>query len=444
MSQKVHFIGICGSGASGAAIAAKKSGFDVSGCSLSTDTPYSAQLYAAGIPVTTGHDESHVADADMIVSQAPSGLVPSARKECAVAESAGKLMTWQEFLGKHIFPGRQTIAVCGTHGKTTTTSMVAHVMEYAGLDPTAFVGAIVPAWNSSNRFGNSDWAVIEADEYANNFSAYQGKHIILNNIEMEHPEFFKDFEHYKETFCSFLANAIPGGVLVYNADDKNVVDTINCFAGKKIPFSIKDIKINANVDGQDFNDFHINLLGTHNVANAMATITLMREIGISDDVIRKALATFRGAGHRMEKLYADDMVTIYDDYAHHHTQAKNGILAVRAAHPDSKIIVIYEPHQISRYTQNTSETLAGLALADDAIIMDFWRGREAHLVVPNAEADIKSRDIKNVKFMPDDEWMIQAVAGAVDRKSVILVMGAGRSWKIAKQLVEIFEQKASK
>ncbi|MCL2017307.1 MAG: Mur ligase family protein [Alphaproteobacteria bacterium] len=438
--MKVHFVGINGSGASGVAIAAAKMGFQVSGCDHSADTPYSAQIAGAGIPVIIGHDAAHVDDAD-IVTASPALTTQSENiPEIAAAAAAGKLMKWQEFLGKYILPGRKLIAVCGTHGKTTTSAMVAHILEYAGLDPTAFIGAIVPAWNSSNRFGASDWTVLEADEYANNFESYRPQITILNNLEMEHPEYFRDYEHYKKTFRDFLANAT--GMLIYNADDAGVLEVIDSFSGEKIPFSIHGIKITADANGQSFDGFEIKLLGVHNVSNAMAAISVARKVGINDDIIRDALSCFRGTGHRLEKVYESTKITIYDDYAHHHTQAKKTIEALRASYPDARLTVVYEPHQISRYTQNTVDTLAGLSVADMVFIMEFWRGRESNLSLPDVTADIERFGAKNIRYIPNtDEVLAVALSDAhsTSGKSVILVMGAGASWKIAKRLKEELE-----
>jgi len=443
MCEKTHFIGINGSGASGVAIAAKKLGFAVTGCDGSADTPYAAQVRAAGIPIVIGHDAAHVPDADIIVASPALLYQQQKHPEICAAEAAGKLMTWQKFLGTRILPGRRTVTVCGTHGKTTTTGMMAHIMECAEFDPTAFVGAIMPDWNSSNRFGASDWVVLEADEYANNFAHYSPEYIILNNIEMEHPEYFKDFEHYMRTFCDFLAGAAAGGTLVYNADDANAALAAEFYSGKKVPFSAAQVSIAVQDEGQNFNGFRINLLGAHNVSNAIAATTMAREIGIKDDVIKKALATFRGAGHRCEKIFDDGRILVYDDYAHHHTQAKNIIIAIRTAYPDARIVAVYEPHQISRYVQHSDETLRALSLADDAIITEFWRGREAHLPIPDVVADITAGGFASIRYMPDDDKAFTAAADAAAEHTgrvVVAVLGAGKSWKIANRLKEFFSK----
>jgi UDP-N-acetylmuramate--alanine ligase len=419
--MKVHFIGINGSGAAGVAIVAKKSGFDVSGCDRSARTPYSAQVEECGIAVANDHDKKHVDDTDIVAVSAALLEQKNVVDEVEYARASGKLMKWQEFLGKYILSSKRLIAICGTHGKTTTSSMVAHMLEFAGLDPTAFIGAIVPDWNSSARHGAGEWAVLEADEYANNFAPYRPEIAILNNLEMEHPEYFRDWNHYKKTFVDFLSNA---KCVIYNMDDSGISEIIDLLAAEKIPFSEKD-----------FPNWEMNLIGRHNRANAMAAITLARKIGITDSVAKNAIASFRGANHRLEKIFDDDSLIIYDDYAHHHSQVLSTISAVKEAHPGYKIIAVYEPHQISRYVQNTQATLNALALADSAVIVDFWRGREAHLAVPDVASDIAKFEIENVGFIPDFDKVVDFVTSKISPKTVVVVMGAGASHKISERLL---------
>ena len=295
----------------------------------------------------------------------------------------------------------------------------------------AFVGAIVPKWQSSSRYGNSGWAIIEADEYANNFKSYQPEFVVLNNLEMEHPEYFKDFEHYKQTFRDFVSRA---KVIVYNKDDKNVSELISDIAAEKIPFS-----------KYDFPGWETKLIGEYNRGNIMASTTIARRIGISDEIIRKAVASFESTGHRMQKIFESESIIVFDDYAHHHSQAANAISAVREEYPNHKLIVAYEPHQISRYTQNTDATLSALAMADQTVILPFHLGREDHLEVPDAEADIANRDIKNIRFIPNVEQAENFILSEISGKTVILVMGAAQSYKtserIGKQLMEKYPSK---
>lgn len=426
--MKVHFIGIFGSGCSGVAVVAKKLGFDVSGCDPQPASPYSNQVISSGIQVFQDFDnDSHFKDAD-IVAASPAFLeqkTPVA--EVIAAKNAGKLMKWQDFLGKHILPTRRVVAVCGTHGKTTTSALVANILETAGLDPTAFIGAIVPQWNSSSRFGNSEWAVIEADEYANNFQSYRPEIVVLNNLEMEHPEYFRDFEHYKQTFRDFISHS---KVVVYNQDDQNACELVANINAEKIPFS-----------AHDFPGWTTQLLGAHNRSNIMAAATVARKLGIADNIIASAVAIFRPTGHRLQKIFESKSIVVFDDYAHHHTQVKNTIAAVREAYSDYKLLVVYEPHQISRYVQNTDETLAALSTADQSVIVAFHAGREAHLPMPDAAEDISMRGIENIRFIPNADQAMQFILSEVSGKTAILVMGAGQSYKISEHIVKLLENK---
>ena len=426
--KKVHFIGIVGSGASGPAVVAKKMGFDVSGYDMpgTADSPYIAQLRAAGIPVAFEPNVSSIDAADVVPANR---LWTDGRKDDAEVRRAletGKLIKWQEFLSEYIFPNKRLIAVSGTHGKTTTTALTAHILESAGYDPTAFVGAIVPDWNSSARYGASEWAVIEADEYADNFAPYKPEIAILNNMEMEHPEYFSDWEHYKWTFVGFLKNA---KTVIYNADDAGTAEILDLIPGEKIPFS-----------ASDYPGWEMPLLGAHNRANAMAAITAARRAGIDDDAIRRALGTFRAAGHRLQKLFDKDGLVIFDDYAHHHTQVLNTIAAVREAYPENKIVVIFEPHLISRYAQNTKATLIALATADTAAIVEFYNTRETHLKTPDVDADIKKFGISNVRYIPDFDAATEWAKKQVAPKTTILVMGAGKSFRISEKLTAAFRR----
>jgi UDP-N-acetylmuramate--alanine ligase len=341
--------------------------------------------------------------------------------EIARARETGKLIKWQQFLSDYIFPTRRLVAVAGTHGKTTTASLVAHILEAAGLDPTAFVGAIVPNWNSSARYGKGEFAVIEADEYADNFAPYRPEVVVLNNLEMEHPEYFTDWEHYKWTFIGFLKNA---KTVIYNADDSGVREILDFIICEKIPFSAKD-----------FPGWETPLLGAHNRANAMAAITLARYIGIDDDVSKKALKTFRAAGHRLQKIHDDGALVVFDDYAHHHTQIRNTLAALREAYPEYKLVAIFEPHLISRYAQNTKATLDALGLADKAIIVEFYHTRETHLAKPDVNADIEKFGAANVRYIPDFDAAISAAKGGISGKTVVVVMGAGKSFAIGPKII---------
>ena len=433
--KKIHFIGILGSGSFRAALAAKRLGFEVSGCDLKSDTPYSQHILDAGIPVENGHDPKHL-DGQDIIAVSPALIEQNIQfPEFDAAMASDKMIKWQDFIGTYILPKMKSAAILATHGKTTTSSILAYILKKAGMTPTCFIGAHVPQLDEDTESGEhriasetneSEWAVIEADEYANNFQSYRPNFIALNNLEMEHPEYFTDFEHYKSVFRELLSKQSPDTVLFYNAGDKNIPDVLREFKGVIFSYTAGDL-----------GDMTIKLPGDHNRLNAAAATVLARAIGISDDIIRTALAEFKGAGHRMDKIYERDNVAIFDDYAHHYSQAKATITSIRESYWDRKLIVIFEPHQISRYKNDTQATLTALNAADVAIITEFWRGREPHLAIPNVNADIKKYRTIHVKYIPDIDKTIQAAIAEIDGPAVILVMGAGQSYKIANKIKDI-------
>ena len=425
--KKIHFIGIFGSGTFRAALAAKRFGFDVTGCDTKFDSPYARHILDANIPVENCHDPIHLDDADIIAVSPALIEQKISFPEFDAAAASGKMMKWQDFLGEYILPKMKTAGIIATHGKTTTSSMLGYIMKKAGLAPTCFIGANVPQLD--NYEPKTDWAVIEADEYANNFKSYRPNFMALNNLEMEHPEYFKDFEHYKQTFRDFFAAQSPDSTLFYNADDINIPDVLTEFKGKKFPY------ISA-----DLGDIILKLPGAHNRTNAAAAASVARTIGISDDIIRDALSQFKGAGHRLEKIYENDMVAVFDDYAHHHTQAQTAIRAIRESYPNRKLIAIFEPHQISRYTGNTRETLTALNGADVAIVTEFWRGREPHVPIPDVDKDIEKYGTKNIRYIPNLNETAVAAVDKLTAPAVILVMGAGQSYKIANKIAELLKQ----
>jgi UDP-N-acetylmuramate--alanine ligase len=212
-------------------------------------------------------------------------------------------MTWQEFMGKYLHKNKLLICVAGTHGKSTTTTMAGLLLEQAGLDPTVEVGATVPAWHSNVRLGKSEYFISEADEYYHNFQHYIPDIVILNNIELDHPEYFKTLDKVLEAFQRFIDNIKPGGTLIYNADSEN----------------IKKLKLPKHAIGYSLAEFpkdlKLGILGEHNKANAMGIIKLGKLLKIKDHVVYETLKNFSGIGRRLELLGDPKGIKVYDDYA---------------------------------------------------------------------------------------------------------------------------------
>ncbi len=470
--MKVHFVGVNGSGCSGVACAAKKKGFEVTGCDVHAVGSYTFQLNDCGIYPIEGHSVEHIKDAD-IVAVSPAFLYDGRYRdipELATAERDGKLMKWQEFLGRYLFKDGKNIAVCATHGKTTTTSMLGVVLDRSGFDPSVFVGGVVGEWNASFRVGQSDWNVVEADEYDFNFIHYNPRYVILNNLEMEHPERFKDYEAYKDTFRTFLRTIQENGEIILNLDDAELTELVGELRGELLERNVRFVgytiygstdpnhvcdriydasvkglspTISFAVDGQCYT---MNLMGEHNIANAVSVIALCTEIGVKRADIKEALANFQGSKRRLECLYDDGVMSLYSDYAHHHAQVAASVSALQTA-TGKHIVAVLEPHQVSRIANHAAEYVQALEKADHYVVTEIFKGREANVANPDMDK-ITALFSDKGSYTPDyDELMCEIEAIVADHPEeplAILVMGAGNSYKVAdkiKATLEFYAQK---
>jgi UDP-N-acetylmuramate--alanine ligase len=459
----VHFIGINGSGISGVACAAKNKGFEVSGCDINESSDYTNQLIENDIKISVGHNPDHLKNVDVVVLS-PALLYKDRYKEIeetSLAMETRKTIKWQKFLGEYIMNRQNIIAVAGTHGKTTVTTLIGLMLEKGVFDPTVFVGGVVKEWDKTYRLGDSDYYVCEGDEYDGNFLNYFPKYVVLNNIEMEHPERFANYKEYENNFKNFLETIQENGKIVFYYDDDNIYNLINSMFDtfkkkniklvgctfntriKKFPNDIKLIKIKR--EGNDkviINDEVIkyNLLGLHNAKNiAMASIMAM-EIGTKIQAIKDVAKSFTGAKRRMELIFANDKIKLYDDYAHHQTQINCTLQALKDnLDKNEEIIAILEPHLISRIKNNTNEFQEALLLADYQIITKVFKSREDFM----PDLDIKKL-LNNDRIMCIDDFddvinkIKQIISENSKKKFVVVVMGAGNSYKVALTLKEVF------
>lgn len=459
---KVHFIGINGSGISGVACIAKNKGFDVDGCDTCEKGDYTKQLLDNNIQIFVGHNEEHLKDADIVVLS-PALLYKDRYKnieETKVAMETKKTIKWQKFLGDYIMKKQNVVAVAGTHGKTTITSLIGLILEKANFDPTTFVGGVVKEWGTTYRVGNSNYYVCEADEYDGNFLNYSPKYVILNNIEMEHPERFNNYKEYEDNFRQFLELIQENGKLVFNFDDENSLNLVNSMlntfkrknidviaftlnkTNKKVLNGIKLI----NADWQknkviiNNNEFEYKLLGEHNAKNVAITSILAMELGVNVKTIQNVIADFNGSKRRMDLVFSNDKVKLYDDYAHHHTQIHYTIKALKDnLSSNEKLIAILEPHLISRIKDNVEEFRQALLLADFPIITKVFKSREDFL----PDLDVKTLiNNEKIEYIEDFENVVERVKDIISQNSKnnfsIIVMGAGKSYNLTNSLKEVF------
>jgi UDP-N-acetylmuramate--alanine ligase len=461
-NKKVHFLGIGGSGASAVAHIAENFGFEVSGCDTDSESEFlkdfkteqlhqghsSGHLYyqptiIKGLLTTKLPEEKTPIDI-LAVTPAIFSLDPNNPELLEAKEKGIETLTWQEFMGKYLEEGKYVIAVAGTHGKSTTTAMAARILEAANLNPTAELGAIIPEWGknykqslkfsqgSNYRIGKSKFFITEADEYNDNFLATHPDIAIVTNIEMDHPEYFKDFEDYKQSFLEFLYQV--KSLILANLSDPGIREVMEKYQKNK------DKKYNPKI--LDYSNtlinFSLKVFGEHNKLNATAAFQAGLHLGIDPNIIRNSLMSFTGISRRMELLGKVNEAVIFSDFGHHPTEIKTTIEALREKYPDQKMILFFEPHMFSR-TKALFEDFVKVFKelpVNQIFITDIYQSREHDKGLVTSYELANKVNKPGVSYLPKKELL--AFAKLMAKPDTVLVfMGAGEIDKAARQLVSM-------
>ncbi len=421
-------MGIGGSGQSAVARIAKAQGHEVSGCDLESSR-ITAQLQKEGISVTVGqHDKSHLKNIDILAHTPAVFYQNITHPEYAEAVKKKIAITWEEFMAKHLMKGKHLIAVSGTHGKGTTTAMLARVLETAGFDPTVEVGANLLDWNRVNyRLGKSKYFLCEADEFMEKFLMYKPYLAIITSVEMDHPEYFKNLDEVVAAFVKFAKKATT---VVINGEDKGCQRVIKLIKPIK---SIKLIKYKPLTKSQA----KLKLPGQHVLADAGAVWAAAKSLGVKESLIKKGLESFSGLERRFEfRGNAPFGAKIYDDYAHHPTAVNVNIKAARELKPKGNIWVIFQPHMHTRLQILFNDFVGALELADRVIVTDVFTRRESNINKPTG------KDLALAIGGPKATYVggeLTNVANFISRNAkkddLILVMGAGDVYKVSDLLL---------
>ncbi|HEX6139039.1 MAG TPA: UDP-N-acetylmuramate--L-alanine ligase [Candidatus Limnocylindria bacterium] len=459
--QRVHVIGIAGSGAAGLALLAHHAGAEVDGCDADTPSPYTPPLEGAGIRVISGHDAAHLAGVELVV------ITPALRShpdlaELVAAHAAGQpVVTWQAVLGELMgAEGRVGLAVTGTHGKSTTTALLGHLLIAAGMDPTVEVGAFIADWGATVRPGNGAPFVVEADEFGDNFLNYHPAAAIVTNIEMDHPDYFADREAVLASMERFVRGmgespAVDGRLLLIAAADPGTRDLrarLRDWDGRVLTYGpggdVAAERVRLDAAGTTFDllgrTFFSPLAGEHNVLNATAALVLARELGADLDALAEGLRTFRGAGRRLELIADTAGVTVFDDYGHHPTEVRATIAAARQRVGDRRLWAILEPHMYSRTALLMDEFSRAFTGADEVVIADIFASRDTDEALRATSAEALADAIERVSAVPaiatgDVDATTTYVAEHLRPGDAVLVMGAGKSYRIAQGLKRALE-----
>ena len=442
--KKIHLIGIGGIGVSAVARILFKKGVQVSGSDL-VSSKVTDGLSKLGMKVLIGpHRAKNVEkDVDLV---AYTVAIPQDNPELVQAKKLKiSILTYPQILGE-LTKDKFTIAVCGTHGKTTTTSLISLILTMGGFDPTVVIGSNLKEFSGNARVGESKYFVIEADEYRKAFLNYSPNVIVLTSLEYEHPDCYKNLKEVKKAFGDFLRKLPPDGMVIACFDDANVRDVIqNSALNSKIisygfsadaEFKARNIKKenekttfeiirNDDLIGQ----FKIAIPGSHNILNATAAIALALKLGVNIGAAKEALAGFYGAWRRFEKKGEVKGVTIIDDYAHHPTEIKATLKAAHDKFENRKIICIFQPHHYQRVKALFWDFVGAFNDADEIIIPDIYTvaGREDKQTENEVSSENLVKEItklgKNAKYIAKLADVIEYLKEYVSKDDVVITMG---------------------
>ncbi len=461
-NQSLHFIGIGGTGMSAIARYTAECGATVSG-SDPAPGPATETLARLGMQVTDRQDGRLLHQKLNVVVASPA--IKDDNPELARAQRMGlEVIRYPELLG-YLMSRKKGIAISGTHGKSTTSSIAAFIMRRAGLDPSYVIGADVPQLGGGSHYGRGEYLVAEACEYQRSFLYLDPKLGVITNIDVDHLDYFYDLGEIKEAFCEFTEAVTEKGSLIVNADDKNTMEVVRRVGCDAITYGIGSrakadyraerlwrAKVHTNFDlthnGKAVGRFTTQLYGTHNVQNALAAIAACHNAGMSFDDINAGLAEFEGAARRMQLVGTPWNVAVISDYAHHPREIVASISATKQRFPKRRIFVIFQPHQYSR----TKKMLPELAEALDDVwvtyICDIYAARDSKADRRAVSAQDLVRQMNHTgrlaHYVPEFRDIKHIITGDVIPDDVVLVMGAGSIWQVAHDIVPMIAAKGER
>lgn len=444
--QTIHFVGIGGIGVSAAAKWCLAKGKIVSG-SDSASSAITSDLERRGAKISIGHDAANVPAGVQLVVYSPA-VVESNVERVRGVELGAKELSYPQFLGA-MSKNYSTIAVSGTNGKSTTTAMLALMLEAAGYDPTVIVGSLVPSFPLGNlRVGNGRFFVVEACEYRANMLEIHPEMIVLTNIEADHLDFYRDVDHIRETFQTFVDKLKGKGLTVWNKDDEQsnrlVVDRGVTYGfdgssdyvglSRSTVDGIQTVETNQGV-------LKLKIPGAYNAMNALAATSAAMELGVPFETCARVLSTFTGIWRRFERVgrIPRDLspvgIEVISDYGHHPTAIKATVEAAREFFPGRRIVLCFQPHQHSRTAELFDEFVESIATADEIVIAEIYgvAGRTGEAVVSSKDLVAKIDGARYASSLDEAEATLREIVRDGD---IVIVQGAGDIDEVARRIVE--------
>lgn len=451
--KRIHFVGIGGAGMGGIAEVLLNEGYQISGSDIGVNQVVK-RLSGLGATITIGHSSENIAGASVIVvstaiNQDNPELIAAKEQRIPIVRRAEMLAELMRF--------RHGIAIAGTHGKTTTTSLIASIFAQGQLDPTFVIGGLLNSAGTNARLGSSRYLVAEADESDASFLHLQPMVSVITNIDADHMETYQgDFEKLKDTYIEFLHNLPFYGLAVVCIDNPVVRELLPRIGRQVITYGFSlDADIRATnyqqdggvsyftveVDGQPPLDMSLNLPGQHNVLNALAGVAVAKDEGVDDEAICQALAEFAGIGRRFEQLAdlktaAGNMVLV-DDYGHHPSEVKATILAMRTGWPDKRLVMVFQPHRYSRTRDLYEDFVEVLSEVDCLFLLDVYSAGEAPIITADSKSlarSIRQRGQIEPVYVSDVEVLPELLAAQLQDNDMVITQGAGNIGAIARSL----------
>jgi len=468
--KKIHFVGVKGVGVAPLAIIAKEAGFEVSGSDIDEQFITDEPLEKAGIKPLIGFNAEHVEkDCDLVIITGAHGGFKNV--EVLKARSL-EIPVWTqgqavgEFMKGGIFEKNfEGVSIAGSHGKTTTTAMIATILKENRLDPSFLIGTgNIVSLGSCGHFGKGNFFVVEADEYATEpqfdktpkFLWQKPKLGVITNIEFDHPDLYSSMTDLRKAFLDFANNIQANGILIACADDPETVTMLKDFKHKVVSYgfsknadyyidriSVEPERVYFWVNTKDalLGEFSLNVTGSYNAVNALAAIIVCLELGLSIENIKTGLLAFTGTKRRLEFIgNLSSGAALYDDYAHHPTEIRKTLEAIKNAHLNKKIVCIFQPHTYSRTKSLFEQFISSFISADVVIVMDIFASSREIIDSTVSSAmlvDGISKTHRNALYIPEASDVVKYINQKSFGKDYILVtMGAGNVYKIAKQLIK--------
>ena len=449
--KTLHFVGIGGIGMCGLAELSLNIGNRVTGSDL-RDGPQVRHLMKMGIPVSIGHSPKNVRDGTDIVIY--SSAISKNNVELATARKMGLTVIRRAEALAEMMRLKRGVVVAGTHGKTTTTALLASVFAFAGKDPTVVAGGRLDLFQSTARLGNSEWFIAESDESDGSFHHLYPELAVLTNIDDDHIDFYGSFSKLKKSFLKFLEKIPFYGTLIACGDCANVREVIGGTFPRKVlfyglkqnnDFILKRYKGKYSVyyKKKIWGRFRSPLMGEYNGLNSLAALVCGWQAGIGKDVLLNGLEAFQGVQRRMELKGRAKGVTFYDDYAHHPAEVKSVLQALKQGFPKNRKVILFQPHRFSRLKYHWSGFLKSFASADVLYVSEVYSAGERSLRGVHSERFVEQIRHRNSRFISDNE-LVPVITSALKRGDVFITLGAGSVGRFGEEILARFSSRPSR